>query len=70
MPSREVGRILIFELSIHAWDIAVASAQEFRISDKLSLLVLELVADRGTEMQAAKLFGQPVITPNSSTVFE
>jgi uncharacterized protein (TIGR03086 family) len=67
MPARTVGSMALLDLTVHVWDLARATGQDFR-ADARAVDVLSVVADMVQEMAPTArkmgMFADPVALPD------
>jgi uncharacterized protein (TIGR03086 family) len=47
MAAPELASMIVKEMAVHGWDVAVATGQEYRISDAAARVVLDVVVTHG-----------------------
>ncbi|OQR59421.1 TIGR03086 family protein [Streptomyces maremycinicus] len=70
MPAAEIASMIVKELAVHGWDVAVATGQEFRISDDAARFVLDVVERHGDLYRQYDGFAAVVPVPEDAPVFE
>ncbi|OIJ88924.1 TIGR03086 family metal-binding protein [Streptomyces colonosanans] len=70
MPAAELATMLVKEMAVHGWDVAVATGQEYRVSEGAARLVLEVVETHGEIYRQYDGFAAPVAVPDDAPVFE
>ncbi|MFD8153840.1 TIGR03086 family metal-binding protein [Streptomyces sp. NPDC059720] len=71
MPARLVGSMALLDLTVHAWDLARATGQEYPGAD--GAVVAELagaVAELAPTGRRMGVFGEPVPVPEGASAFE
>ncbi|NGO13478.1 TIGR03086 family protein [Streptomyces sp. HC44] len=73
MPARTVGSLVLLDLTVHVWDLARATGQEYR-TDGEAVRVLDQLAATVGEMaptaRAMGMFADPVPVPENASPFE
>ncbi|MGW4735114.1 TIGR03086 family metal-binding protein [Streptomyces shenzhenensis] len=70
MPAAELAGMIIKEMAVHGWDVAVATGQEFHLSTGAARLVLDVVEKHGDLYRQYDGFADPVPVPDDAPVFE
>ncbi|MFJ8603460.1 TIGR03086 family metal-binding protein [Streptomyces shenzhenensis] len=70
MPAAELAGMIIKEMAVHGWDVAVATGQEFHLSTAAARLVLDVVEKHGDLYRQYDGFADPVPVPDDVPVFE
>ncbi|MCF2537913.1 TIGR03086 family metal-binding protein [Streptomyces sp. FB2] len=71
MPARLVGAMVLLDLTVHVWDLARATGQEFPGCDEAVLAELAgSVETLEPTARAMGAFGEPVPAPEGATAFE
>ncbi|MEH0447132.1 TIGR03086 family metal-binding protein [Streptomyces sp. B21-102] len=70
MPAVEVASLIVKETAVHGWDVAVATGQEFRLSDDAARFVLDVVERHGDLYRRYDGFAQAVPVAQDAPVFE
>lgn len=71
MPARLVGSMALLDLTVHAWDLARATGQDFPGPDDAVLAELTgAVAELAPTARAMGVFGEPVAVPEGASAFE
>ncbi|MGW3494415.1 TIGR03086 family metal-binding protein [Streptomyces sp. NPDC001020] len=70
MPAAELAAMIVKEMAVHGWDVAVATGQEFRVSEGAARLVLDVVETHGDIYRQYDGFAAPVAVPADAPVFE
>lgn len=60
MPAEEIAAMVVKELVVHGWDVAVATGQEFRCSAELGRFILEVVEKYAEMYREYDGFAEPV----------
>ncbi|UGQ13115.1 TIGR03086 family metal-binding protein [Yinghuangia sp. ASG 101] len=60
LPSRAVGQMALLDLTVHAWDLARATGQDFDPAPEVLPDLEELVAMMGPTGRGMGVFGEPV----------
>ncbi|MFD9441274.1 TIGR03086 family metal-binding protein [Streptomyces sp. NPDC060006] len=47
LPAGELASMVVKEMAVHGWDVAVTTGQEYRISDAAARVVLDVVVTHG-----------------------
>ncbi|MEU6681143.1 TIGR03086 family metal-binding protein [Streptomyces sp. NPDC046925] len=70
MPARTVGCMVLLDLTVHAWDLARATGQEYEAAPESSGVVAvlrEAVAGLGPTARKMGVFGEPVAVPEGAS---
>ncbi|MFJ9020451.1 TIGR03086 family metal-binding protein [Streptomyces sp. NPDC102259] len=70
MPAAELASMIVKEMAVHGWDVAVATDQEFRISDDAARFVLDVVERHGDLYRQYDGFAAVVPVAEDAPVFE
>ncbi|MFH9003533.1 TIGR03086 family metal-binding protein [Streptomyces afghaniensis] len=73
MPARLVGSMALLDLTVHAWDLARATGQEYRADDELEPVLEQLagtVAELAPTARSTGVFGEPVPVAEGASAFE
>ncbi|MFC8131093.1 TIGR03086 family metal-binding protein [Streptomyces sp. NPDC057302] len=73
MPARTVGCMVLLDLTVHAWDLARATGQDFEAAPESSGVVAALresVAGLGPTARKMGVFGEPVAVPEGADELE
>ncbi|MGW5865736.1 TIGR03086 family metal-binding protein [Streptomyces sp. NPDC055239] len=73
MPARTVGCMVLLDLTVHAWDLARATGQEYEAAPESSGVVdalRESVAGLGPTARKMGVFGEPVAVPEGAAELE
>ncbi|MET7651008.1 MULTISPECIES: TIGR03086 family metal-binding protein [unclassified Streptomyces] len=70
MPAAELASMIVKEMAVHGWDVAVATGQEFRISDDAARFVLDVVERHGDLYRQYEGFAAVVPVARDAPVFE
>jgi uncharacterized protein (TIGR03086 family) len=68
-PAGDIAALLIAELVLHGWDLAVATGQEYHCDDAVAAVVLRAVQEQGELFRQYQGFAQPVTIPADAPVF-
>ncbi|MEU0942588.1 TIGR03086 family metal-binding protein [Streptomyces canus] len=71
MPARLVGSMALLDLTVHVWDLARATGQEYGVPDEA--VVAELtgaVAELAPTARKMGVFGEPVAVAEGASAFE
>ncbi|MEV5985338.1 TIGR03086 family metal-binding protein [Streptomyces sp. NPDC052051] len=68
-PAAELAPMLVKELAVHGWDVAVATGQEYRVSEAAARLILDVVETHGDLYRQYDGFAAPVPVPADTPVF-
>lgn len=70
LPARTVGSMVLLDMTVHIWDLARATGQDYT-PDEQAIRVLDvLVAQMGAQAREMKMFGDPYPAPEGATPFE
>jgi uncharacterized protein (TIGR03086 family) len=70
MPARIVGSLALLDLTVHAWDLARATDQEYRLNDATDPVLDQVTATVGEMAPTARamgMFGTPVRVPDTAS---
>ncbi|MDR6977868.1 uncharacterized protein (TIGR03086 family) [Streptomyces sp. 3330] len=70
MPAAELASMIVKEMAVHGWDVAVATDQEFHISDGAARLVLDVVERHGDLYRRYDGFAAAVPVPEDAPLFD
>jgi uncharacterized protein (TIGR03086 family) len=70
LPQPTVGRMVLLDLTVHPWDLAVATGQSFRPDPEAVDSLHELLAELGDLPRTMKVFGQIYPVPGNAGDFE
>ncbi|MGW3292019.1 TIGR03086 family metal-binding protein [Streptomyces sp. NPDC001002] len=71
MPARLVGSMALLDLTVHVWDLARATGQEYPDADDAVVAQLaDAVAELAPTAQKMGVFGEPVRVAESASEFE
>lgn len=65
-----VGGLVFSEFLLHAWDLAVATGQEFTLDDDLAQTLFEEVSSRAEMAREYKVYGPEVPVPASAPALD
>ncbi|MFF1715275.1 TIGR03086 family metal-binding protein [Streptomyces sp. NPDC058268] len=73
MPARTVGCMVLLDLTVHAWDLARATGQDYEPAPESSGVVAALresVANLGPTARKMGVFGEPLPVPEGASELE
>ncbi|MEV1064305.1 TIGR03086 family metal-binding protein [Streptomyces sp. NPDC050263] len=71
MPARLVGSMALLDLTVHGWDLARATGQEYPAADRAVVAQLaEAVAELEPTARKMGVFGEPVAVAGDASEFE
>jgi uncharacterized protein (TIGR03086 family) len=73
MPARLVGSMALLDLTVHAWDLARATGQEYRADDGMEPVLEQLagtVAELAPTARSTGVFAEPVPVAEGAPAFE
>ncbi|MEV6653343.1 TIGR03086 family metal-binding protein [Streptomyces sp. NPDC051219] len=70
LPARTVGSMVLLDLTVHVWDLARATGQDFTPDEEGVRALGALVAEMGPTARRMKVFGEPCPMPDGATPFE
>ncbi|MFJ6698156.1 TIGR03086 family metal-binding protein [Streptomyces sp. NPDC091272] len=70
LPARTVGAMALLDLTVHIWDLARATGQDFTPDAEGIRTLGELVTQMGPTARQMKVFGDPRPAPEGATPFE
>ncbi|MEU3614931.1 TIGR03086 family metal-binding protein [Streptomyces sp. NPDC006872] len=70
MPAADIASMIVKEMAVHGWDVAVATGQELRISDDAARFVLDVVERHGDLYRQYDGFGAALPVPEDAPLFE
>ncbi|MEU6072233.1 TIGR03086 family metal-binding protein [Micromonospora sp. NPDC047074] len=65
LPQETVGAMVLLDVTVHAWDLAVATGQPFRPAPEVLPPLYDLVEQMGAAARESGVFGEPVGTSPS-----
>jgi uncharacterized protein (TIGR03086 family) len=68
-PAGDIAALLIAELVLHGWDLAVATGQEYHCDDAVAAVVLRTVQEQGELFRQYQGFAEPVTVPADAPGF-
>jgi uncharacterized protein (TIGR03086 family) len=69
-PAADVGALLIAEMVLHGWDLAVATGQSYTVGDKAATAALAAVEANAELFRQYKGFADPVPVPAGAPVLD
>ncbi|MCX4904563.1 TIGR03086 family metal-binding protein [Streptomyces sp. NBC_00878] len=69
MAAPELASMIVKEMAVHGWDVAVATGQEYRISDAAARVVLDVVVTHGDVYRQYDGFAAAVPVADDAPVF-
>ncbi|MFF4317749.1 TIGR03086 family metal-binding protein [Streptomyces sp. NPDC001568] len=69
LPARTVGSMVLLDLTVHVWDLARATDQEFTPDEDGVRALDALVTEMGPTARQMKMFADPVPAPPGSSPF-
>ncbi|WP_426568307.1 TIGR03086 family metal-binding protein [Streptomyces canus] len=70
LPAADLAGMIIKEMAVHGWDVAVTTGQTFHVSDAAARLVLDVVERHADLYRQYDGFAAPVAVPADAPVFE
>lgn len=70
LPQAIVARMALLDLTLHAWDLARATGQDFTPADGTVSALFELVDTMAPTARERGMFGEPVEVPEGASDFE
>ncbi|GGR26634.1 TIGR03086 family metal-binding protein [Streptomyces aurantiogriseus] len=70
LPAAELASMIIKEMAVHGWDVAVSTGQKLHVSDGAARLVLDVVERHGDLYRQYDGFADPVPVPADAPAFE
>jgi uncharacterized protein (TIGR03086 family) len=70
LPAEEVAALILKEMVVHGWDVAVATGQEFHCSDEVAGVILGVVAEHAEVYRRYHGFAEPVDVPGGASAFD
>ena len=70
MPADDIATMIVKEMAVHGWDVAVATGQRYEISAEAARLILQVVEKHGALYRQYDGFADPVPVREDATVFE
>ncbi|MFG2027506.1 TIGR03086 family metal-binding protein [Streptomyces sp. NPDC048825] len=70
MPARTVASLALLDLTVHAWDLARATDQEYRLNDATDPVLDQVTATVGEMAPTARamgMFATPVVVPDTAS---
>ncbi|MFJ4657530.1 TIGR03086 family metal-binding protein [Nocardia sp. NPDC088792] len=68
-PAAEVAAMLLLELALHGWDVAMATGQQYRISEPSASTIKEIVDGNAEGYREYEMFGAAVEVADSTDPF-
>jgi uncharacterized protein (TIGR03086 family) len=69
LPATDLAGMVVKEMAVHGWDVAVATGQELRLSEGAARLVLDVVETHAELYRRYDGFADPVPVPADASVF-
>ncbi|USQ84107.1 TIGR03086 family metal-binding protein [Streptomyces phaeoluteigriseus] len=69
LPADELAAMIVKEMAVHGWDVAVATGRRFRVSEGAARLVLDVVERHGDLYRQYDGFADPVPVPDDAPTF-
>lgn len=69
LPGEVAGVVALDEITLHGWDLAVATGQEYRCDDETAEILLGFVMEF-TDDNRGTIFGPPVAVADDAPVFD
>ncbi|WP_328505869.1 TIGR03086 family metal-binding protein [Streptomyces sp. NBC_00391] len=69
-PATDLAGMVIKELAVHGWDVAMATGQDFRVSEGAACFVLNVVETHGDLYRQYDGFAAPVTVSADAPVFD
>ncbi|EKX67117.1 TIGR03086 family protein [Streptomyces ipomoeae] len=70
LPAIDLAGMIVKETAVHGWDVAVATGQEFHLSEGAARLILEVVETHADLYRQYDGFADPVPVPADAPVFD
>ncbi|WP_406501391.1 TIGR03086 family metal-binding protein [Streptomyces sp. NBC_01590] len=70
LPARTVGNMVLGDLTVHAWDLARATGQEFTPDESVLGEIGPALAAMAPMAREAKVFGEPHPVPDGASPFD
>lgn len=70
LPQETVGNMILLDLTVHSWDLAQATGQEYQPHPDAVRSLHGLVEQMGPTARKMKVFGEPVPVPPDASDFE
>ncbi|MDX3842034.1 TIGR03086 family metal-binding protein [Streptomyces europaeiscabiei] len=70
LPAVDLAGMVIKEMAVHGWDVAVATGQDFRVPEGAASFVLDVVETHGALYRQYDGFAAPVPVPADAPVFD
>jgi uncharacterized protein (TIGR03086 family) len=70
IPAAELAQMIVKEMAVHGWDVAVSTGQDLHVSEGAARLVLDVVERHGELYRRYDGFADPVAVPDGAPVFE
>lgn len=70
LPGEVTGLVGLTEVTVHGWDVAVVTGQDYRVDDQVADAVLAHLATFAADGPVEGLFGPVVQIPSTATPFE
>ncbi|GKQ37000.1 TIGR03086 family metal-binding protein [Streptomyces sp. A012304] len=70
LPAAELAAMIVKEMAVHGWDVAVSTGQTFHLSDGAARLALDVVERHADLYRQYEGFAEPVPVPADAPVFD
>ncbi|MFI0962668.1 TIGR03086 family metal-binding protein [Streptomyces sp. NPDC021080] len=70
MPAADIASMIVKEMAVHGWDVAVATGGTFRVSDGAARFVLDVVDTHAELYRRYDGFADPVDVPEDAPAFD
>ncbi len=70
MPAENAAGITLMELTVHAWDLARATGQEYQLDPTTAAMSAAITAQAGPNGREGGFFGPEVPAPDNASEFE
>ena len=69
-PAADIAAMMLAELVLHSWDLAVATGQSYTVSDRAAAAALAAVEANAEMFRQYKGFAEPVSLPDDATALD
>jgi uncharacterized protein (TIGR03086 family) len=69
-PATDIAALIIAEMVLHGWDLAVATGQRFEVGDDAAAVALNAVEDNAELFRKYQGFADPVEVPSGAPVLD
>ncbi len=70
MPAENAANIALMELTVHAWDLARATGQDYQLDPETAAISAAITSQAGPAGREGGFFGPELPAPDDATEFE